>query len=75
MSKTNILNKVENKDVNKFFILTKALQTIFISYGVNENKTLKLQLQNLFNFIDKETEEAINELINNYDCFSEHEEQ
>ena len=75
MSKTNILNKVENKEANKFFILTKALQTIFISYGVNENKTLKLQLQNLFNFLDEETEEAINNLINNYDCFSNHEEQ
>lgn len=75
MSKTNILNKVENKDVNKFFILTKALQTIFISYGVNENKTLKLQLQNLFHCLDEEREAAINDLINNFDCFSEHEEQ
>lgn len=71
MSKTNILNKVENKDANRFFILAKALQTIFLSYGVNENKTLKLQLQNLFNFIDKETEEAINELINSYDCIND----
>lgn len=75
MNKTNILNKVENKDVNKFFILVKALQTIFISYGVNENKTLKLQLQNLFNFIDKETEEVINDLINNYDCFNDYDKQ
>ena len=67
MSKTNILNKVENKDVNKFFILTKALQIVFISYGVNENKILKLQLQTLFHCMDKEREAAINDLINSYD--------
>ena len=26
MSKTNILNKVENQEANRFFILAKALQ-------------------------------------------------
>ena len=71
MSKTNILNKVENKDANKFFILVKALQTIFISYGVNENKTLKLQLKTLFHCLDEEREAAINDLINSYDNFND----
>ena len=51
--------------------LAKALQIIFISYGVNENKTLKLQLKSLFNFMNEEVEAAINDLINNYDCFNE----
>lgn len=67
MSKTNILNKVDNKDANKFFILAKTLQTIFIAYGVNENKTLKLQLKSLFNFMNEEIEAEINNLINSYD--------
>ena len=70
MSKTNILNKVENKDANRFFILAKALQIIFISYGVNENKTLKLQLKTLFHCMDEEREAAINDLINSYDSFN-----
>ena len=70
MSKTNILNKVENKDANRFFILAKALQIIFISYGVNENKTLKLQLKTLFHCLDEEREAAINDLINSYDNFN-----
>ena len=72
MSKTNILNKVENKDANRFFILTKALQIIFISYGVDNNKTLKLQLKTLFHCLDEEREAAINDLINNYDCFNDY---
>ena len=67
MSKTNILNKVENQEANRFFILAKALQVVFISYGVNENKTLKLQLKTLFHCIDEEREAAINDLINSYD--------
>ena len=67
MSKTNILNKVENKDANRFFILAKALQIIFISYGVDNNKTLKLQLKTLFHCLDEEREAAINDLINSYD--------
>lgn len=71
MSKTNILNKVENKDANRFFILTKALQIIFISYGVDNNKTLKLQLKTLFNCLDEEREAAINDLINSYDNFND----
>ena len=70
MSKTNILNKVENKDANRFFILAKALQIIFISYGVSENKTLKLQLKTLFHCMDEEREAAINDLINSYDSFN-----
>ena len=71
MSKTNILNKVENKDANRFFILAKALQICFISYGVNENKTLKLQLKTLFHCMDEEREAAINDLINSYDNFND----
>ena len=67
MSKTNILNKVENKDANRFFILAKALQIIFISYGVDNNKTLKLQLKTLFHCLEEEREAAINDLINSYD--------
>ena len=67
MSKTNILNKVENKDANRFFILAKALQIIFISYGVDNNKTLKLQLKTLFHYMDEEREAAIKDLINSYD--------
>ena len=70
MNKTNILNKVENKDANRFFILAKALQIIFISYGVDNNKTLKLQLKALFNCMDEEREAAINDLINSYDNFN-----
>ena len=67
MSKTNILNKVENKDANRFFILAKALQIVFISYGVDNNKTLKLQLKTLFHCLDEEREAARNDLINSYD--------
>ena len=67
MSKTNILNKVENKDANRFFILAKALQIIFISYGVDNNKTLELQLKTLFHYMDEEREAAIKDLINSYD--------
>ena len=55
MSKTNIINKA------------KLLQIIFISYGVDNNKTLKLQLKTLFHCMDEEREAAINDLINSYD--------
>ena len=72
MSKTNILNKVENKDANRFFILAKALQIIFISYGVDNNKILKLQLKTLFHCLDEEREAAINDLINSYDSFNDY---
>ena len=71
MSKTNILNKVEHKDTNRFFILAKALQIVFISYGVDNNKTLKLQLKTLFHCLDEEREAAINDLINSYDSFND----
>ena len=71
MSKTNILNKAENKDTNRFFILAKALQIIFISYGVDNNKTLELQLKTLFHCLDEEREAAINDLINSYDNFND----
>lgn len=57
--------------MSKTNILAKALQTIFIAYGVNENKTLKLQLKSLFNFMNEEIEAEINDLINSYDCFNE----
>ena len=70
MSKTNIL-KVENQEANRFFILAKALQIIFISYGVENNKTLKLQLKTLFHCLDEEREAAINNLINSYDKFND----
>ena len=75
MSKTNILNKVENKYANRFFILTKALQICFISYGVDNNKTLKLQLKTLFHCLDEEREAAINDLINSYDSFNDYDKQ
>ena len=71
MNKTNILNKVENKDVNRFFILAKALQIVFISYGVDNNKLLELQLKTLFHCLDEEREAAINDLINSYDSFND----
>ena len=71
MNKTNILNKVENKDANRFFILVKALQIIFISYGVDNNKIVKLQLKTLFHCLDEEREAAINDLINSYDNFND----
>ena len=71
MSKTNILNKVENKDANRFFILAKALQIVFISYGVDNNEILKLQLKTLFHCLDEEREAAINDLINSYDSFND----
>ena len=70
MSKTNIL-KVENQEANRFFILAKALQIIFVSYGVENNKTLKLQLKTLFHCLDEEREAAINNLINSYDKFND----
>ena len=52
--------------MSKTNILAKALQICFISYGVNENKTLKLQLKTLFHCMDEEREAAINNLINSY---------
>ena len=55
MNKSNIINKA------------KLLQIIFISYGVDNNKTLKLQLKTLFHCMDEEREAAINDLINSYD--------
>lgn len=57
--------------MNKHFTLAKALQIVFISYGVNENKTLKLQLKSLFHCLDEEREAEINNLINSYDCFND----
>ena len=75
MSKTNILNKVENKDANRFFILAKALQIVFISYGVDNNKTLELQLKTLFHCLDEEREAAIKDLINSYDSFNDYDKQ
>lgn len=71
MSKTNILNKVENQEANRFFILAKALQICFISYGVDNNKILKLQLKTLFHCMDEEREAEINNLINSYDNFND----
>ena len=56
--------------MSKTNILAKALQICFISYGVNENKTLKLQLKTLFHCMDEEREAAINDLINSYDNFN-----
>ena len=56
---------------NQIYKLAKALQIIFISYGVNENKTLKLQLKTLFHYMDEEREAAINDLINGYDNFND----
>ena len=58
MNKTNIINKA------------KALQICFISYGIDNNKTLKLQLKALFHCMDEEREAAINDLINSYDNFN-----
>ena len=52
---------------NQIYKLAKTLQIIFISYGVDNNKTLKLQLKTLFHCMDEEREAAINDLINSYD--------
>lgn len=57
--------------MNKTNILAKALQIIFISYGVDNNKILKLQLKTLFHCLDEEREAAINDLINSYDNFND----
>ena len=56
---------------NQIYKLAKALQIIFISYGVDHNKTLKLQLKTLFHCLDEEREAAINDLINSYDNFND----
>ena len=56
---------------NQIYKLAKALQIIFISYGVDNNKTLKLQLKTLFHCMDEEREAAINDLINSYDNFND----
>ena len=56
---------------NQIYKLAKALQIIFISYGVDNNKTLKLQLKTLFHCLDEEREAAINDLINSYDSFND----
>ena len=56
---------------NQIYKLAKALQIIFISYGVDNNKTLKLQLKTLFHCLDEEREAAINDLINSYDNFND----
>ena len=56
---------------NQIYKLAKELQIVFISYGVNENKILKLQLKTLFHCMDEEREAAINDLINNYDNFND----
>ena len=57
--------------------LAQNLETLFLSYGVKENKLLKLQLKsflaNEFIFPNIETmEELINDLINSYDPFNEY---
>ena len=56
---------------NQIYKLAKALQIIFISYGVDNNKILKLQLKTLFHCIGEEREAAINDLINSYDRFND----
>ena len=56
---------------NQIYKLAKKLQIVFISYGVNENKILKLQLKTLFHCMDEEREAAINDLINSYDNFND----
>ena len=56
---------------NQIYKLAKALQIIFISYGVDNNKTLKLQLKTLFHCMDEEREAAINDLINSYHNFND----
>lgn len=56
---------------NQIYKLAKALQIIFISYGVDNNKILKLQLKTLFHCMDEEREAAINDLINSYDNFND----
>ena len=57
---------------NQIYKLAKLLQIIFISYGVDHNKTLKLQLKTLFHCLDEEREAAINDLINSYDSFNDY---
>ena len=60
---------------NQIYKLAKGLQIAFISYGVNDNKVLKLQLKTLFHWLDEEREAAINDLINSYDCFNDYDKQ
>lgn len=65
--------------MNKINILANTLHVLFLSYGIKDNKLIKLQLKtflkNEFNITKYELLEllgiVINDLINEYDVFNE----
>ena len=65
-----------NRSINDIDKLSNNLHCFFVSYGIKENKLIKIQLklflQNEFNIQNMETLELlINDLINDYDLFNE----
>lgn len=74
MSKTNILNKVENKDKNKIYKLANLLKILFIGFNKqSDNKVLKQQLKYILKYSQEpnKTNEVIEDLINDFDIFNE----
>ena len=65
-----------NRSINNIDKLANNLHCLFVSYGIKENKLIKIQLklflQNEFNIQNLEILELlINDLINEYDLFNE----
>ena len=74
MNKTNILNKVENKDKNKIYELANLLKILFIGFdNKSDNKILKQQLKYILKYLQEpnKTNEVIEDLINDFDIFNE----
>ena len=74
MNKTNILNKVENKDKNKIYELANLLKILFMGFdNKSDNKVLKQQLKYILKYLQEpnKTNEVIEDLINDFDIFSE----
>ena len=74
MSKTNILNKVENMDKNKIYELANLLKILFIGFdNKSDNKVLKQQLKYILKYLQEpnKTNEVIEDLINDFDIFNE----
>ena len=74
MSKTNILNKAENKDKNKIYKLANLLKILFLGFDKqSDNKILKQQLKYILKCSQEpnKTNEVIEDLINGFDVFNE----
>lgn len=70
MSKTNILNKAENK----VYELANLLKILFIGFdNKSDNKVLKQQLKYILKYLQEpnKTNEVIEDLINDFDIFNE----